>query len=148
MATPICTALSGTLERRADGWYWRDGTPEPRVYDLALKHFAPNFRCITRGDGRTYVEVPRGWERAYHWDGDPATRRAIYDLIREAGKEAPVFAERIAPLLDDHRVTQPGALVPVEMWDAVMSEPAGVGWDGEHEDEILARAESLGWKRG
>lgn len=139
----LITALGGALQRRPDGWYWSDGTREPRVFDIPLSHFAPNFRCCNG-----YVEIPKGWETMFHWDNDPATARAIRDLIAEAGEESGIFAERIAGLLDDHRVKQPGWRVPIAMWDAVMSEPVGAGWDGEHEADILSRAESLGWQCG
>lgn len=134
------TTLNGTLVRQPDGWSWKDGTPEPRVCDRPMAYFAPNFR-VCGG----HVEIPRGWERMYYWDHAADTHRAIRGLIREAGKEGGVFAERVAGLIDDHRIYQPGWRVPVEMWDAVMAEPVGAGWDGEHEADILARARALGW---
>lgn len=145
--TPLATTLGGTLERRDDGWVWRDGTPEPRVHDLPLSHFAPNFRCMTDGRGRCCVEIPDGWEDRFTWDHAPDTAAAIRAVIREAGARAPVFAERVAAVLDDHRVSQPGHRVPVEIWDAHMSEPAGAGWESVHETDILTRAAALGYQR-
>jgi hypothetical protein len=138
----LITALGGALQRRPDGWYWSSGAPEPRVFDRPMSYFAPNFRMCGG-----YVEIPRGWEDSMVWDHAEDTHRAIRELIREASQPAGIFAERIAGLLDDHRVTQPGWRVPVAMWDAVMSEPVGAGWDGIHETDILSRAKALGWQR-
>ena len=41
--TILSTTLGGALQRRPDGWYWRDGTPESRVRDMLLNDIAPNF---------------------------------------------------------------------------------------------------------
>ena len=53
---------------------WRDGEPEPRVSTLRLRDLAPNYRCITYGDRRTYVEVPYRWQRDV---SDPDVRAAV-----------------------------------------------------------------------
>lgn len=143
--TPISRALNGALERHADGWHWRDGTREPRVRDMLLSHIAPNFRCMTRGH-ITYVEIPARWRDARYWPNgrvDDDAAMAIEQLIGECGTREPIYAEGIAELIDDHRLTTDGWIVDVAQWDSVMREPIGVWWDTAHEAEILARAQRL-----
>lgn len=123
----IYRALNGTLERREDGWYWRDGTKEPRVRDMLLNRLAPNFRCKTRGH-LAYVEVPRDWQAAKYWpDGiqAPAALQAIRKLLRSSAKE--------------------GRLIPKSQWDAAMCKHCGCWWDAKDQDDIFARARALGW---
>lgn len=150
MSAPLSTCLGGALQRRLDGWHWSDGTPEPRVHDETLRHFVPNFRCATYGGG-TVVEIPRGWEKIFAWDGDAATHDAIRGLIQQHGTRGGVFAERLADgvfrdVPGAHRLTQSGWTVPIERWDEVMSRVVGCGWDGADQEAILARARELGWK--
>ena len=54
--TILSTALGGALQRRPDGWYWRDGTPEPRVRDMLLNDIAPNFRVMKGAAGALIVD--------------------------------------------------------------------------------------------
>lgn len=147
--TAIHTTLGGALERRAGGWYWRDGTREPRVRDMLLNELAPNFRCTNRG-GSTYVEIPHDWDAAKYWPGqrqDPDAAHAVRELLQSpAAERAAIYAEGLAELLDDHRLAKHGWLVPIEQWDAVMLEPVGCWWDKSEEDDILARARALGWE--
>lgn len=147
--TTISTALGGTLHRTPDGWQWSDGTPEPRVRDLALADVAPNFRCATFGDG-AYIEIPRRWRDARYWPGgrlDDEAVAAIAALLDEGGVRAPIFCEGLAEALDDHRLTADGYRVPAALWDAAMLEPCGCSWDRAHEAEILGKAEAIrtGW---
>lgn len=145
MSAPLSTTLGGTLQRYPDGWRWSDGTAEPRVREMMLSDIAPNFRCCARG-GLTYVEIPARWRNARYWPGgriDTQAATEIESLLREAGTRAPIYAEGIAEMLDDHRITADGWLVDVAQWDAVMREPCGCWWDKEHEADILARAEAL-----
>lgn len=138
------TILGGTLIKEPDGtWAWMDGTPEPRVRTTALAYWAPNFRVTTYGYG-SYVEIPQQWRELYHWDGSPETEAAVVGLIEAHGIKKRVFAER-SPSGEHYRKTRPGWLVPIEEWDAVMSEPAGVTWDRKEEADILAKARSFGW---
>jgi len=160
----VTTTLAGTLIRRVDGsWHWRDGTPEPRATDLSLGR-CYNFRCRTYGDGGTHVEVPRaiaqeqddlawvlaGWRNGRYTlglDGDrvgPLTIRADGSVGRAhiAPGEDPLHGHEPMP-------EQPGPipmviLVPIADWDT--RPPCGVSWDCEHEDDILDRAYSLGWR--
>lgn len=143
MMAALATALSGALERHADGWYWNDGTPEPRVRDMLLSDVAPNFRCQTYGGGRTYVEIPARWRDARYWPNgriDTQSASEIEALIREAGRRAPIYAEGLAEAFDDHRLRVDGCIVDAAQWDAVMREPCGCWWDKVHEAGILARA--------
>lgn len=148
MGAPLSTMLGGTLHRYAEGYRWADGMPEPRVRDMLLGDVAPNFRCCNRGV-TTYVEIPAGWREQRYWpDGriDTQAAQVISELLREAGKRSPIYAEGLAELLDDHRLTKEGWLVDVAQWDAVMAEHCGCWWDKAHEASILQRARELGWQ--
>jgi len=146
MNRPIETALDGTLQRWPDGWRWIDGTPEPRARDLMLRDLAPNFRCATFGDGRAHVEIPGDWRAARHWPHgrvDTQVANEIAELLRDAGRAAPIYAEGLAELLDDHRLRRAGYLIDAAQWDAVMTEPCGVSWPKADEADFLARAAAL-----
>jgi hypothetical protein len=145
--TPSATALGGTLRRHLDGWRWADGTPEPRVRDMALADVAPSWRCASYGSG-TVVEIPRRWPDARYWPGarvDPEAARAIAALIAACGTPSAIYAERLAEALDEHRLTAARYIVPRGQYDAAMREPCGCWWDTSHEADILARARSLGF---
>ena len=136
------TALDGALERHADGWRWRDGTPEPLVRDmLASRHYGFRIR-----ESR-YVEVPIGlarenddlaWvqlaadrgELEESWDGDVVgpDDRSLLGEVRPEKRAARVW------------------LVPIATWDERNRQPIGAEWDREHEDAILRRAAELGWR--
>lgn len=150
MKIAIATALSGTLERRPDGWYWKDGQKEPRVTDLLLRHVAPNFRCITYGDARTYVEIPHDWASARHWPNgrsDSDVRAAIREIIQHSSTvQAPIYAEGLAELIDDHRLTKSGWRAPIESWDALMNQPCGATWLQADQPTLLEKARTLGWE--
>jgi len=141
---PATTALGGALVLADAGWQWHDGTPGPRVRTLRLRDLAPNWRCQTYGNGACYVEIPAGWR---HLVRDPDVRAVVAELIRDAGRSAQIFADGLAEIIDDHRLTMPGTLVPVAAWDALMTEPCGVSWDRADEPAILARARALGWQQ-
>lgn len=147
---PSDTALGGTLERRDDGWNWRDGIREPRVRDMLLNELTPNFRC-TQHAGGTHVEIPHDWDALKYWPAgqqDPDAANAIRELVQSsAAIEAPSYAEGLAEMLDDHRLAKHGWLVPIEQWDAVMRELIGCWWEKRDEEEILARARALGWEK-
>jgi len=89
-----------------------------RIKLAPLRHFAPNFRCVTYGNGKTWVEIPDGWQSRYHWDGSAETEEAINRLCREHGKRGRVY-----------ECGGNGWLVPVAAWDAEMDKPAGWTWD-------------------
>lgn len=132
------TVLRGALRRAEYGlWEWADtGDPEPAVRDLTLADMAPSWRCICYG-GRTFVEVPADWQRDVD---DPYVRKAVAELLQE-GTPAWIYAEGLAEALDLHSAAIPGWLVPVEAWDARMSEVVGAQWDRKDEQRILARAQ-------
>lgn len=141
MSSTTTTALYGALERRADGWYWRDGTPEPRVRDMLLQDIAPNFRVV-----QGFVEFPTDWGDARHWPAgvvDDDARNHIARLLHEVGQRGTIYAEGTAELLDDHRTREQGWRIPVTLWDPVMRRQCGVWWDKADEASILARANEL-----
>jgi len=148
MSAAIHTALGGTLYRRIDGWYWSDGSSEPRVRDMLLDELAPNLRCTRRGD-TTYVEVPHDWDAARYWPGgrqDTDAAHAIRELLQSpVAVRAPIYVEGLAEALDDHRIIKHGWLIPIEQWDVVMREHVGCWWDDGDEADILARARDLGY---
>lgn len=162
MATPSC--LGGTLKRIGrDQWHWSDGTPEPRVTDLSpSQHY--NFRCCRRG-GETHVEVMLsachrerdvlGWvldgvaTGKYRQDlsGDHTGPRVLTDdgvsrMRIEPGEDPLLGSEPIVR----KRAIPKVALVPAVEWDEWAAEtPYGATWDTAHEQEIFAKARSLGW---
>jgi len=133
------TVLGGALRRAEHGlWEWTDtGDPEPAVRDLTLADLAPSWRCCKRG-GQTFVEIPADWHRDVT---DPDVQAAVAELVQTAGVQAEIYAEGLAEALDVHRAVIPGWLVPVEAWDARMSEVIGAQWDRKDEARILERAE-------
>ena len=160
------SCLDGTLLRGADGqWCWRDGEPEPRVRDMYAGD-GRNYRCTTYGEGSTYVEVLLRDARSdpvlawvWHgvqagtyrqqmsgdhtgplvWDGESLGRMSIEPGEDPLHGNEPIVRKRAIPLV---------ALVPIEEWEAwSRATIIGVWWEQEHEAEILARAESLGWRR-
>src|SRR6185312_4739980 len=121
--------LGGTLERHADGWRWRDGTPAPEVTDMLLDSISPNFRCSAG-----CVEIPHDWRKASYWPGsriDTQAANAIAELIRDAGAASRIYAEGLAEWLDDHRLRKHGWVVPIAQWDAAMRELCGAWWPEE-----------------
>jgi hypothetical protein len=129
MAPPL-SAIGGLLVRQADGWRWRDGSPEPRVRDLtAAQAFEfPRVRSIDPATGAVtpYVSITR---EALDEDAD-----LLGDVIAFAGSRAL------------HVGGPRGTVeVPEEIWDAWASDRViGLGWNPSDEADILARAESLG----
>lgn len=140
----VSTALGGALERRLrGGWHWKSGDAEPCARDMTLRDVAPNFRCSNRS-GITYVEIPGRWVEARYWPDarpDEQAAQAIRELIKDQGQhETKIFAEGYAELVDDHRLSVAGYLIPAQAWDDRMCEVVGCWWDREHEAEIMARA--------
>lgn len=142
------TALGGTLERRPDGWRWRDGTPEPRVSDLPVAA-VHNYRVSRRGDA-AYVEVPVG--RAREEDDLAFVRVGAAEGLYRRGPDVDAGLARLARAgSDDHHVHGRDAYyVPVEDWDRHWREhgPLGASWERADEPAILARARELGWTGG
>lgn len=136
MTTTTAVCLNGAVARLDDGWYWRDGTPEPRIHDLQLRHLAPNWRCISRG-GLTYVEIPRHWRDQTK---DDLVAGEIAVLISDHGQPGEIYAEGVAEAMDNHRLTYRGYLVPITAWDERMRRVVGCQWDTAEEADLLARA--------
>jgi len=120
--TTNMTALGGRLRRTGPGaWVRADGTPEPRVRDLRLADIAPNYRCTTYGDGKTYVEVPATWQRDV----------ADEDVAAAIG--------RLTAGLDLRRLFHGrGYFVPVLDWDAEMNAVVGASWATADQAALLA----------
>lgn len=67
---------------------------------MRLRDIAPNFRCARRG-GVVYVEIPAGWRSARYWPADRVDIQAAREIegqLRDAGKQEPIFAERLAEM--------------------------------------------------
>lgn len=108
---------------------------------------APNFRRSRHG-AITCVEIPASWDDARYWPGRRIDTQAAAEIdspLREAGRRAPILAERLAEALDNHRGTVDGWLVDAVQYHAVMREPCCVWWAKADQDAImaLARAPSL-----
>ena len=139
--TILSTTLGGALQRRPDGWYWRDGKAEPRVRDMLLNDIAPNFRVMG-----SVVEIPHDWRAPRHWPRDridTQAAEAIARLLSDVGRPHLIYAAGIAEMLDDHRSAVQGYTVPIAQWDAALREPCGVWWDRAHEADILDIARRL-----
>lgn len=129
MTPPIRTLFDGALEWRADGMFWRDGTPERRIRPMRLRDLAGNWN---RRLGM--VELPNTWRDAVHHQ---EAAQAIDVLIAQHGGHGHVYA--------GERSRVRGTLIPVEEWERVMARPIGIWWDDADETDILATAERLGW---
>lgn len=138
--------LTTLVTRRSEGWYWKDGTPEPRLFDLAASFFVPRFREIVR-DERKYIEIPEGWELTHAWDGT----KEVHDFVREVVESYGVEGEVLAgPCSEDEspqipapgdQVLVPGWIIPTDLYEAVMCEPMGAGWRNEDMADLLALAQ-------
>lgn len=162
----MITALGGTLVRKSDGWYWRDGQRATDVEDLTAGQFY-NFR-ISRGK---FVEVPisiaqRDGELEWVWNGyrDQKYREDLsgdhrgervfqidnwYGEGDIPGISAPEVSVRGVGFVradGSRRAIARVALVPIEEWDACFAEkPLGITWDRDNEPSIFAKAHSLGY---
>lgn len=123
----MLSAMGGTLVRHPDGWRWRDGRPEPRVYDVtALQAF--QFPKVTRAE----PDAPGG--------------RAQYLAIpRAAAQEEPELREAIAMAGARARRPEddPGVIeLPVSLWEPWASaQVIGLRWDAADEEDLLREAE-------
>lgn len=115
----VITLFSGLLrvEPLTQRLVWSDGTEEPRARVASRGAMAPSYRV--EGD---VVLVP---------DRDATDDHPQADL----------GWCRQYPLRGSYR------LVPLYAWDEWASAPGGILWDRADEAAILARAESLGWRR-
>jgi len=97
---------------------------------------------------RNAGRVPHDWSSERHWQGGniDRTQRRIRDCSSTQAPSAARIRRGLGELLDDHRLSKPGWLVPIEAWDEVMNEPCGCWWDMTEQDAILARARELGWQ--
>jgi len=116
---------------------------------MLLAELAPNFRRSRHG-AITCVEIPASWDDARYrpgWRIETQAAAEIDSPLREAGRRAPIFAERLAEALDDHRVTVDGWLVDVAQYHAVMREPCGAWWAKADQDATMAIARAPGLSR-
>ena len=100
---------------------------------LTYRDIAPNFRLTTRR-GKTHVEIPAKYESSMWPPANPDNPEvlAIHEKAKAlvagmvaAHKKTTVFDEFRG--VDDHRAATLGVLVPVEVWDRVMSREVP-GW--------------------
>lgn len=127
MRGPIIAAMGGALLRDEQGWRWRDGRAEPRVFDvLAMDAY----------------DLPR----VVRVDADGA--RVLWASLRRRLAEAePDLAEflRDAGALAREPADDPGAVeVPWAMWESwARTRVVGVRWDEADEEDLLREARSL-----
>lgn len=116
-------AFAGALRRHPDGWRWRDGRVEPRVFDVtAFEAFA--FPRVTRSiDG---------------------ARREFLSVPREAAQSEPELAQFVAMMASEVRSPDddPGRVeLPYEAWASwSRTQVIGVRWDASDEEELLREA--------
>ena len=139
----MLTALSGTLIRGHDGWYWSDGARAAQVSDLlASAHY--NFRVCNYAT-TSYIEVP-----VHVAANNPDLAWVL--MMREDHRYDDGLSgdDRQRVITPDGRSDHgtPVIMVPAYDWDVwSAAHPIGAQWDKIHEDEILARAAQLGWQR-
>lgn len=146
---PPMTSLGGTLVRGDLAWHWSDGTPAPHVEDLTLaSHY--NFRIRGRGDAK-FVEVlysTASEELDLSWAVE-GYLKGRFNGGSSGDHTGSIGYPHIHPVTGKPLSGSPPKviLVPIEEWDARSSfAPIGACWDREHEEEILAKARSLGWR--
>lgn len=137
---PEITELDGTLRRGDGGWYWIDGTFEPRVRDLLLEELAPDWRCVRRGR-HAWVEIPTEWRMSVR---DPELTRAVTELVRQYAQIGPIRDQGAASSVGDRGQLRSGYRVPIDAWRIVMQQPCGAVWETSDDRAIRAIARALG----
>ncbi len=136
---PEITELDGTLRRGPNGWYWSDGTFEPRVRDLMLEELAPSWRCV-RFAHRTWVEIPTDWRfRVEHAE----LRRAVSELVRDYSTIGAIRDDGAASVIGRGQMRS-GYRVPLRAWELIMQQPVGATWGAADDADIRAHARALG----
>jgi hypothetical protein len=134
------TELDASLYRGDGGWYWVDGTFEPRVRDLLLEELTPAWRCLGRGP-YAWVEVPTEWRSRVC---DPELTRALTELVRHYADIGPIRDQGAASTVGERGQLRSGYRVPLSAWRIIMREPCGAVWDRSDDAAIHAIARSLG----
>lgn len=144
-STPLITSLQGYLERHESGWFWCDGTPEPRVRDLRVDDFNPDWPTEER-EGRLYIRIPEDFRSAIA-PGNTALIGAIQQLIRDTCASTTTMpepeysaSERVTPIRSG------GWLVALDAWRRTLAGPHGASWAAHDEPAIFSIAQSLGYK--
>lgn len=133
---PEITDLDGALRRGDGGWYWADGTFEPRVRDLLLEELAPDWRCVRRGSC-AWVEIPTEWRTEVH---DDELTRAVTELVRHYADIGPIHDRGAAAAVGERGHARSGYRVPLEAWRVIMQQPCGATWDPTQDADIRAEA--------
>jgi len=140
LTVPEITALDGTLRRREDGWYWRDGRYEPRVRDRSLEELAPAWRAMRRG-GLAWVEIPTQWRLQIR---EPELVRAVTERVRDYATIGSIHDDGATAVLGARGQFRSGYRVPMRAWRVIMGQPCGATWDADDDTEIRAIAARLG----
>lgn len=135
-------ALEGFLLRYEDGWYWSDGSPEPRCKDMRLYDLVPThiWRKI-RHNGEFYLEIPHDWRECIEHE---EVRAAIEQLIERYA--APAATPDLRTLYR-HSTRAPnnshGYHLRLKLWKSYMSEPIGALWERKDDEAIQAKFNRL-----
>lgn len=140
---PITTALQGCLERHADGWYWCDGTYEPRVDDVPLDYASDQWPRLDSDEG-TAVGVPHDFRQRIP-PGQTALITLIDALVREHGIAAALPAKDMDHQTGLEGLQRHGWLIPESVWNDRVSRPLGARWDINDEPLLLEKAGALGY---
>jgi len=139
---PEIRELDGTLCRGPDGWYWCDGTFEPRVRDLYLEELAPDWRCVRRGHC-AWVEIPTDWRFHIH---DDELERAITELVRDYATIGSIRDESAARSVGERGQLRSGYRIPLKAWYLIMHQPIGATWGVSEDSVIRERAREFGYR--
>lgn len=137
---PEITELDGTLKRGPSGWFWSDGTFEPRVRDLTLEELAPSWRCV-RFAQHTWVEIPTDWRFRV---GHAELRRAVSELVRDYSTIGAIRDDGASSVVGYRGQMRSGYRVPLRAWKLIMQQPIGATWDESDDEDIRAHARALG----
>lgn len=139
---PEITELGGALRRAPGGWYWADGTFEPRVRDLYLEELAPDWRCV-RHARFAWVEIPTDWRFQVK---DDEVRRAVNELVRDYATIGSIHDDSAAAAVGRRGQRRSGYRVPIRAWRLIMHQPAGAAWSRSDDAAIRERAAALGYE--
>jgi hypothetical protein len=120
---PVIAAFGGALRRTPEGWRWRDGRAEPRVFDVTAVQAYELPRVVRVRDG---ARVELASLRARIAQAEPD----LVAFLQDAGAAAQ------SP--DD----DPGAVeVPWSVWASwAKDRVVGVRWDEADEADLLREA--------
>ena len=134
-STDKCAILGNTLIRRADGWHWSDGSPEPRVTDLTLGQ-CYNFAC----QQDKLLEVP-----VFLAEAQPDLAWVKDGNYRKAELKDPQYVQEFLSRFPERRLERVQTyLVPRADWDGRASEIVAACYDPADLPRLRKKAISLG----